>query len=403
MDAKERQQKTFYYDRWRALCAGIIETMPSSFILIIAIRYFDADDAIQGLLATTWAFGLLLSPFSVAMIRRFHLKPTQGSAILASIMGFSFLVASLFPNLWIYTTCCLIGINSATLAVPLMTETYEQNYQRKMRGRLFSWSIMIKVGTTGIFAWGVGKWLTDDISRTPMFLFVLSAASFFSAYCLSRCPSEKIRQSSSTNPFQAIRFLGEDRPFLILIVSWMFLGFGNLMMMPLRVIMLAEDRYGFVYPIETISLLISIVPPLTQLSLSFFWGRLFDKLNIFQLRIFINLFFIASHACFFFINNFMGFLLGGILLGAAFSGGNIAWSLWVTKVAPKHQVADYMSVHTFMTGIRAIAAPLLAVYLATMISMQNIAWMSLILMFLAMVILIPEAWTLSQGKKSDNE
>ena len=44
-------------------------------------------------------------------------------------------------------------------------------------------------------------------------------------------------------------------------------------------------------------------------------------------------------------------------------GGNLSWSLWVTKFATKERTAAYMSVHTFLTGIRGFAAPFLGFYL----------------------------------------
>ena len=46
--------------------------------------------------------------------------------------------------------------------------------------------------------------------------------------------------------------------------------------------------------------------------------------------------------------------------GMANAGGNVTWALWVTKLADKHAVAEYMSVHTFLTGVRGLIAPSLA-------------------------------------------
>ncbi|NDF01570.1 MAG: hypothetical protein EB034_25395, partial [Verrucomicrobia bacterium] len=48
--------------------------------------------------------------------------------------------------------------------------------------------------------------------------------------------------------------------------------------------------------------------------------------------------------------------LGAVIFGVSNAGGDVAWSLWVTKFAPPERVADYMSVHTFFTGVRGVAA-----------------------------------------------
>ena len=50
------------------------------------------------------------------------------------------------------------------------------------------------------------------------------------------------------------------------------------------------------------------------------------------------------------------------------AGADVAWSLWVTKFAPPERVADYMSVHTFFTGVRGFLAPVTASKMACILS-----------------------------------
>jgi predicted MFS family arabinose efflux permease len=57
--------------------------------------------------------------------------------------------------------------------------------------------------------------------------------------------------------------------------------------------------------------------------------------------------------------------LAAALNGVAMGGGTLSWNLWVTKFAPKERTAAYMSVHTFLTGVRGFAAPFLGFYLLT--------------------------------------
>jgi hypothetical protein len=65
-------------------------------------------------------------------------------------------------------------------------------------------------------------------------------------------------------------------------------------------------------------------------------------------------------------------MLAAITFGIATAGGDLAWTLWVTKVAPPARVADYMSVHTFFTGLRGLAAPLVGFALVTHWSMTTL-------------------------------
>ena len=61
------------------------------------------------------------------------------------------------------------------------------------------------------------------------------------------------------------------------------------------------------------------------------------------------------------------------LWGMANAGGNVTWALWVTKLADKHAVAEYMSVHTFLTGVRGLIAPSLAFAMIKIMSFDAFA------------------------------
>jgi hypothetical protein len=61
------------------------------------------------------------------------------------------------------------------------------------------------------------------------------------------------------------------------------------------------------------------------------------------------------------------------LWGMANAGGNVTWGLWVTKLAPKHAVAEYMSVHSFLTGLRGLLAPPLAFAMLEVMSFQTLS------------------------------
>src|SRR5213078_1506595 len=80
----------------------------------------------------------------------------------------------------------------------------------------------------------------------------------------------------------------------------------------------------------------------------------------FALRMTLNFGFAVGILTFFVSNSFAGLIIGAIIFGISNAGGDVAWSLWVTKFAPPGRVADYMSVHTFFTGVRGVLAPLAA-------------------------------------------
>ncbi len=113
-------------------------------------------------------------------------------------------------------------------------------------------------------------------------------------------------------------------------------------------------------------------------------------MNFFKLRVLVNITFMVGIVSFFTSSSWLGLMTGAIVYGFAGAGGEIAWSLWVTKIAPPENVAEYMAVHTFMTGIRGIVAPMVAFQLLHFISIGQVAIISLLLMIIASMLLFPK-------------
>jgi MFS family permease len=113
----------------------------------------------------------------------------------------------------------------------------------------------------------------------------------------------------------------------------MLLGFGNLMMMPLRVEYLANHRYGLQLSEAQIALLISTLPNIARLIGTPLWGRIFDTMNFFSLRMVLNVSFLIGTLAFFASDSLALLALSAVLIGFTTAGGDIAWSLWVTKFA----------------------------------------------------------------------
>jgi MFS family permease len=224
--------------------------------------------------------------------------------------------------------------------------------------------------------------------------------------CLERVPSRPLSVSGGTHPFRALRFVGEDDLFRRTLIMWMLMGFANLMIIPLRVEYLANTtKYGVTWdglPLTAakIALFTGVVPNLARLAMSPIWGWLFDRMNFFVLRIALNTGFALGMLTFFATDDLVGLVAGAVIYGVSNAGGDVAWSLWVTKFAPAERVADYMSVHTFFTGVRGVIAPLVAFQLAVYWSPQTISWLGAALILVATLILIPEIKEGKHGRKA---
>jgi Na+/melibiose symporter-like transporter len=248
---------------------------------------------------------------------------------------------------------------------------------------------MIRIISAASFGLLVGWILTngDDsqkLSGYPWGLMLIFALAFaWASYCFSRLPGKTLTGAEGTHPFRSLRFVKEDKLFRHILICWMLFGIGNLMLFPLRVEYLANaGEYADVYTLgfdptpARIALILVFIPNAVKLIFSPLWGSLFDKMNFFVLRVILNFFFAVSLVLFFHSTSMTGLCIAAGLFGVANAGGEVAWSLWVTKFAPAKHVADYMSVHLFFNGIRNFISPFLGFWLIGLMPASNLSLFS---------------------------
>lgn len=388
-------ERTFRYEKWRAFSHGILETAGTTFLLLIAVQHFNAGATAKAMVAAGGSLGLLLSPLVVSTVQALGWPTARAAMRLSLAGGACFLIMAAVPVLPVYVAGGMLAMTCAAAAIPLVTQIYQENYPEKERGRLFSRAIMIRIGMTALFSEVAGHALTGNIDQFRWLLLVFAAAFGFSGFCFSRIPSRPLSVSVGRHPFRALRYANSDRLFRHTLICWMLMGTGNLMMYPLRVEYLANPHYevtlyGQYLNVAMIALLTGVVPNVARLLTTQFWGWLFDHANFFALRAVLNLGFALGIVTFFTSDSLTGLMWGAVVFGISNGGGDVAWSLWVTKFAPPDRVADYMSVHTFFTGVRGLVAPFLGFYLVGISSMATVGWFSCGLIVVSALMLFSE-------------
>lgn len=390
MKGEARTEQTYRYERLRAAAAGILETAGTTFLLLIAVKWFKAGATAKALVAAAGSFGLLLSPVVVSWTMAAGLPVSQAASRILAAGSAAFLVATLWPVLPVFVPCVLVAMTSSAAVIPLLTQMYQENYPEKERGRLFSRTVMIRIATAAIFAKFAGDFLTLRPELFRWLLLIFSAALAFASFCLRRCPTQPLHREVGLHPLRGLHYIRQDQLFRRALICWMLMGWANLMMMPLRVEYLANPKYGQALTASAIAVITGVIPNLARLVLSPVWGHLFDRMNFFALRVAINTGFAIGILSFFLSNSTTGLICSAIVYGVSNSGGDVAWSLWVTKFAPAARVADYMSVHTFLTGVRGVLAPVAAFSLVAEFSMQTLAYICAGLIIAASLLLVPE-------------
>jgi MFS family permease len=390
MTQASRTELTYRYERNRAVTSGILETAGSTFMLLIAVRWFHAGAMSKALLAAGGSLGLLATPLVVKAVEAARLAPALAASRLFMLGALCCALMAAAPGLPVFVLGGMVAMATTAATIPLMTQIYQENYPDARRGRLFSRTVMIRIAAAAIFSEVGGRVLSGNLERFRWLLVIFCFCFTLSSWWVSHCPSAALPLSDGSNPFRALRFVREDALFRRTLICWMLMGFANLMMFPMRVEYLANPRYGLELDVSMIALLTGVIPNCARLVLSPIWGWLFDRMNFFVLRVILNAGFALGILTFFLSQTTLGLVLGGIVFGVSLAGGDVAWSLWVTKFAPRDLVADYMSVHTFFTGVRGVLAPILAFHLLGHISIGALGWISTGLIVTASLMLLPE-------------
>ncbi len=385
------RKKTFHLENLRAFPAGIVETLGTTFCILIANRVFDASGLAKASLVALPSVGLLLSLFVVQAVRRSGLSANSTLALIFGASGIGFTISSFAGERFeIYLVGMVIALVTLTLNLPLFSQIYQRHYPDEVRGRLFSITAFTRkvyaIGAAFFFGW----LLTMSLEYYPLLLGIYAAASFMMAGCVMAMEKVTLSRSQRVKLFDAFRHAGQDDRFRKLLISWMILGFGNLLSFALFVEYITNKDYGFDLSEGHVSIITTVIPEACFFFSVLLWGRLFDRMDFYVLRCVINLIF-AGGIIFYFMGDGVWALYIGIgLHGVAKAGGNVAWSLWVTKFASAENVAEYMSVHTFLTGCRGVIAPFVAFPLAATLGPAWVGAIGATLIFIATAMLIPD-------------
>lgn len=396
----DRTERTYRLELRRALTNGVLESAGSTFLLIIALSWFHAGSTAKALVAAGGSVGLMCSPLVVFLVAKLRWPAALGAARLAAVGAVSFVIMFAFPVLWVFVTGSIVSMAAASAAIPLMTQVYQENYPEDKRGKLFSRTVMVRIATAAAFSHGAGRLLNADISYSRGLLLAFASAFAIAWRLLRAYPSQPLAMEAGMSPFRGLRFVREDRLFRLTLICWMLMGFANLMMLPLRIEYLGNKRYGLALQPAEIAFLTSVVPNMARLAMSQVWGWLFDRTNFFILRVTLNAGFALSILTFFLSDSITGLVAGAVIYGVSNSGGDVAWGLWVTKFSPPDRVADYMSVHTFFTGLRGVIAPVAAFHLIERFTMGSLGWMCAGLIVAASLLMLPEIHTGANVRKS---
>lgn len=360
-----RAKQTFFYDNMRCFFTGILEAGFKTFVLLIAIRIFQAPNFCKAILSSVGFAGLLIAPVMVSYASKLDTVPATNICGYYSLLIALVLALSGITNLfWVY----LILISVARIAfkqyIPIMLDVYGNNYPKKERGYRLSYSLMILPIATILFSPIGGYILDSGLERYRIVLLIIALAAVGSAYSFFKIPSRPIpKPRNTTSAFGNFKIIFQDRLFLALLIIMTLTGIVTQMTTPLRAEYLANKKYGLNVSNFHISLIIVTIPYVCRILSSIFWGKLFDHLSLIKIRIIVDIFVLIGVIIFFNSTTIGMLALAAVFTGIGYGGGEIIWCLWITKIVNKDQLSQYMSANTAFIGIRSFIAPFIGYFL----------------------------------------
>lgn len=358
-------------------------------VLLIAIRVFDPSPFFKAWIPASLSVGLLLSPFMLSAGSRLRMRATRIASIFWVLTGFWLFGASFAQGFRSFLSMLTPAMFVFAFVPTFMIFAYANNYTAQQRGQRIGVFFMISSSAAVLFSFAAGEWLDFDLERFRWILRGIAGAAFASAICAFFMPSPPVGSKHHGSPLQNISLIWRDRLFGGMLASWMFIGFANLMTIPLRVEYLASPSYGLNLSNAEITVLVVVIPSICRILSTRIWGYFFDRVNMLVLRSILNAMFLVSIFMFFNSDAFVPMAIAMAITGVAHGGGNIAWSLWVTKIAPPEKSASYMSVHTATTGIRGLLSPFLGFAAITLMGPSLTALLASVLAGISILINLP--------------
>lgn len=359
--------------------------------MFLAERVFGAAMGVKVLLVAAPSVGMLASLFIVQWLRRSGHSVNAAGALISLAAGAGFLVAALARASGVWFAGGLgVAMFFLSLGAPLLAQIYRDHYPDKTRGRLFSISGTVRALASAGFGVAAGAALDNSLTLWPWLLATYALGCAAMAILTLAMAPVALDRTTRVRLFDSFRHVRADARFRRLLVVWMFLGLGNLLGVALFVEFVANPDYGFGYDAARVGWLTTTLPMLAFIACSFGWGVLFDRANFYVVRLVINLIFILATALYYFGGSYPLLCAGMAIHGVARAGGNVAWSLWVTKFAPAERVTEYMSVHTFLTGIRGVLAPVISFWMAAALGAPAMATLGIALVVIGSLIVAPD-------------
>jgi hypothetical protein len=249
-----------------------------------------------------------------------------------------------------------------SLGMPLISATYSHIYPAPIRGRIVSLTRMLHglAALLGLLALGN---LLEHVPGATGIVFPL--AGLFVLLAVWRYTRMKEVAGMKTNRrglWAQFRVLAEDRMFRRFQFFQMLLGFANLATVPLLAVYVKEEL-GLAVDLAVLVVSGGAIEQAAVLISVRFHGSLFDRLGVVWHRVLASVLIGAGFVIWAFADVFWLGVVAAVAIGLGRAGGGVVWTIGSLYFARPGDEGLYSGVHTSLTGLRGIVAPLAGLWL----------------------------------------
>ncbi|MDC7220899.1 MAG: MFS transporter [Spirochaetales bacterium] len=384
----EGEKQLLPADTLRQGVDGIIDTLRNSVFLLVALQYFQLSDRWNSLISISLALGMLTGLFLTPFLEK-RFSPRTILIVLSSLMAAGLLLPLVISGGEVYALSVTGAVFMSSLRIPFQTGYYSECYRSDRMARLMSLGTLSFILIATASSWIFGRLLDGNLASYRLILLISGLAVGINTVFLRRLPPGKEPVAKRQPFWKNLRLIWEEPRFGIASLSWMIMGFANLWSLPMRTVFLADPERGLGLEPLTVLLILGIIPGIVRLLSNFIWAHFYDKAPFVVVRIIMNTI-LGLGIFFFFVTTKLWIIsFGAALIHLSLGGAPFIWNLWVTRLAPPGETRRYMSVHTFLCGIRGVAGPPLAFLFIQNHEIQQVGMISAALAVVAVLTLIP--------------
>jgi hypothetical protein len=256
-----------------------------------------------------------------------------------------------------HAAACTVAQAANGLGVPINTGSYTHINAPETRGRVVSFTRMLHV-LSGLVILLAIVGLLESVPHASALVFTLSGVFvLLAALIYARMPQVADMRTNRRDWRGLLAVLVRDKHFRRFQLFQFVLGFANLGAVPLLAVYVKEELQ---LPVDLAVLVVSggALEQAAILLTVRFHGSLFDRIGVVWHRALASALIGAGFLLWALADSLWWGVAAALAIGLGRAGGGVVWTIGSLYFAPGGDEGLYAGVHTSLTGIRGIIAPL---------------------------------------------